>query len=48
MDGADTGMVHLIGGVEPEKVKVGMRVAPVLEKERDGHITDIKHFKPIA
>ena len=48
MDGADTGLVHLIGGVEPDKVKIGMRVQAVLEKERDGHITDIKHFKPIA
>jgi uncharacterized OB-fold protein len=48
MDGADTGLVHLIDGVDPDKVKVGMRVQAVMAKERDGHITDIKHFKPIA
>jgi uncharacterized OB-fold protein len=48
MDGADTGLVHMIDGIAPEKVKVGMRVKAVLAKERDGHITDIKHFKPIA
>lgn len=48
MDGADTGLVHMIGGIAPEKVKVGMRVQAVLEKERQGNIMDIKHFKPIA
>lgn len=47
MDGADTGLVHLID-VDPEKVKVGMRVKAVMAKERDGHITDIKAFKPVA
>lgn len=48
MDGADTGLVHFIGGVKPEKVKVGMRVEPVFEKERQGNILDIRHFRPIA
>lgn len=47
MDGADTGMVHFLD-VDPAKAKVGMRVKAVLAKERDGHITDIKHFSPIA
>jgi uncharacterized OB-fold protein len=47
MDGADTGMVHFLD-VKPEKAKIGMRVQAVMAKERDGHITDIKHFKPIA
>ena len=47
MDGADTGMVHLIGEVAPEEVRVGMRVEAVLEKEREGNILDIKHFRPI-
>ena len=48
MDGADTGLVHLIDGIDPDKVKVGMTVKAVMAKERDGHITDIKHFKPVA
>ncbi len=47
MDGADTGIVHFIGEVEPEKVKVGLRVEAVLEDEREGNILDIKHFRPI-
>jgi uncharacterized OB-fold protein len=48
MDGADTGMVHFIGDVDPEEVKVGMRVEAVFEDEREGNILDIKHFRPIA
>ncbi len=47
LDGADTGLVHLIGEVPPEKIKVGMRVKAVFNKERKGHILDIKHFKPV-
>ncbi len=48
MDGADTGLVHLIDEVEPDKVKVGMRVEAVIADEREGTIMDIKHFRPIA
>ena len=48
MDGADTGLVHFIGDVDPEEVKVGMRVEAVFEDEREGNILDIKHFRPIA
>lgn len=47
LDGADTGLVHLVGGVAPDRVKVGMRVKAVFEDNRKGHILDIKHFKPI-
>ena len=47
LDGADTGLVHLIGEAAPEKIKVGMRVKAVFNKDRKGHILDIKHFKPI-
>lgn len=47
LDGADTGMVHYIGDVAPDRIKVGMRVKAVFEDDRKGHILDIKHFKPI-
>lgn len=47
MDEADTGVVHLIDEVEPEKVEVGMRVEAVMADERNGNIMDIKHFRPI-
>ena len=51
IDGASPGMgiMHLIGGVDPQKVRIGMRVKAVWKppKERRGAITDIKYFKPI-
>ena len=54
LDGADTGLQHLLGGVDlsdPEKsrdlVKIGMRVEAVWREQRRGEIMDIQHFKPI-
>ncbi len=43
------GMMHLLGNVKPEEIKIGMRVKAVWkpEKERTGSITDIKFFEPI-
>jgi uncharacterized OB-fold protein len=46
LDGASTGLVHLLGGVDPEKVKVGMRVRAVFKPKRVGSIMDIKYFRP--
>ncbi|MBI3859854.1 MAG: Zn-ribbon domain-containing OB-fold protein [Thaumarchaeota archaeon] len=50
IDGASPGMgiLHLLGGVEPKKVRVGMKVKAVWKKksEREGAITDIDHFEP--
>ena len=51
IDGASpgTGIMHLLGEVEEDKIKIGMKVKAVWkpEKERTGSITDIKYFKPI-
>ncbi len=47
LDGADTGLTHLIDEVEPDKVKVGMRMEMVLAEEREANIMDIKYFRPI-
>jgi uncharacterized OB-fold protein len=49
LDGADTGLLHFLGEIELNKIKVGMRVEAVLKKkeERGGYITDIAWFKPI-
>jgi len=50
IDGATKGMgmLHLIGEVDPKKVKIGMKVKAVWKKpaDREGKITDIQHFKP--
>jgi hypothetical protein len=50
LDGADTGFVHMLGEVDPEQLKVGMKVKAVfkVKKERQGNILDIKYFKPLA
>jgi hypothetical protein len=47
LDGADTGFVHMLGEVDPEQLRVGMRVQAVFQKEREGSILDIKYFKPL-
>jgi hypothetical protein len=42
------GLVHKLGGVKPNEVRIGMHVEAVfkLEGKRKGSITDIKYFKP--
>ncbi len=50
IDGASKGMgiMHLLGEVEPEDIKIGMKVKAVWKpgRQRTGAITDIKYFKP--
>ena len=47
LDGADTGLVHMLGEIEPEKVRVGMKVEAVFKEERTANILDIKYFRPL-
>jgi uncharacterized OB-fold protein len=47
LDGADTGLVHLLGEVEPGAVRAGMRVKAVFAEERTGKMLDVKYFKPV-
>ncbi len=51
IDGASRGMgiMHMLGEVDPEEVKIGMRVQAVWKpaEERTGDITDIRYFKPL-
>lgn len=48
LDGTDCRLAHYLTGVKADKVKVGMKVKPVLKakKERKGHIEDIVGFQP--
>lgn len=50
IDGASpgVGILHKLGEVRPQDVKIGMKVRAVWkpEKEREGAITDILYFKP--
>jgi len=47
LDGADTGFVHLLGEVDFDQLKIGMRVQAVFKEERVADILDIKYFKPL-
>ena len=50
LDGASPlhGIMHKLGEVQPDQVKIGMRVQAVWKPaaEREGAITDILYFKP--
>jgi uncharacterized OB-fold protein len=52
IDGASEGMgiMHMLGEVKPDDLKIGMKVKAVWKKpgERTGAITDILYFKPAA
>ncbi len=47
-DTSDGGILHKIGGVDPDAVSIGMAVRAVWkpESERVGSILDITHFEP--
>lgn len=47
LDGADVQFPHLLGEVEPEDIRVGMRVKAVWSEERKGTLHDIKYFRPL-
>ena len=51
IDGASPGMgiLHMIDGIDPWKIKIGMKVKAVWKPaaERTGSITDIIYFKPL-
>ncbi len=49
IDGACGGLVHQLGEVAPDKVKIGMPVEAVFKPKakRIGSILDIKYFKPL-
>jgi uncharacterized OB-fold protein len=43
------GIMHLLGEVDPKKIKIGMKVKAVWKPkaQREGAITDIKYWKPL-
>jgi hypothetical protein len=47
LDGADVAFAHLVAGVAPEQVKVGMKVKAVFAEKRIGSLLDIAHFAPV-
>lgn len=47
LEGADTGLVHLINDVNFSDIKIGMRVKAIFKKQREGNILDIRYFRPL-
>jgi len=45
----DGGMIHRLGGIDPEDITIGMRVEAVFkaDEDREGSILDIVYFKPV-
>lgn len=48
LDGADTGLAHLIGDFEEGRLASGMRVEAVFRENPEGNMLDIQYFKPIS
>lgn len=47
LDGADTGMAHMIQVEDYDSLETGMRLKPVFSESPNGNILDIKYFEPI-
>lgn len=49
LEGSTGGLVHYLGEVEPESVRIGMEVEAVFKEpaEREGSLLDIRHFRPV-
>lgn len=48
LDGADTGLLHLLGEVDLPGITIGMRVEAVFKEERQGNMLDISYFRPLG
>ena len=46
LDGADTGLAHLVGGMKGREPRIGMRLQAVFKEERQGNMLDISYFQP--
>ncbi len=47
LDGADTGFVHMLCDVKPDKIEEGMRVKAVFAETRNASLLDIAYFRPV-
>ena len=47
LDGADSLLTALVKGVEPENLKVGLRLRAVFADEPKGVVNDLTHFEPV-
>ncbi len=47
LDGADTGLAHVVGGLKGQEPRIGMRVQAVFRENRKGNMLDIIYFMPV-
>jgi len=47
LEGADTGITHLLGEVDLDHIEIGMRVKAVFREVPEGNLLDISYFKPV-
>jgi uncharacterized protein len=47
LDGADTGLTHLVGEFREGELRSGIRVEAVFREKREGNILDIRYFRPV-
>ncbi|HDP79963.1 MAG TPA: Zn-ribbon domain-containing OB-fold protein [Spirochaetes bacterium] len=47
LDGADTALLHMLGEIKPEDLKIGMRFEAKFRSEKTGTVLDIEYFKPV-
>jgi uncharacterized OB-fold protein len=47
LPGCDGGLIHLLEGVPPDEVCIGMPVRVVFKRKREGSILDIAGFRPV-
>jgi len=47
LDGADTPMVHILEGIDLQKIQIGMKVQAVFAEKSTNTILDIDHFEPV-
>ncbi|MEN6473983.1 MAG: Zn-ribbon domain-containing OB-fold protein [Syntrophaceae bacterium] len=48
VDGADTPLGHIVEGIDPALVQIGMRVKAVFADQTTNTIRDIDHFEPLT
>jgi len=48
LDGADTGLAHIVGDLKGQEPRIGMRVQAIFKEERKGNMLDIRYFKPVG
>jgi uncharacterized protein len=48
LDGADTGLAHLIAEYQEGRLKTGIRLEPVFREKGEGNILDIRYFRPAS